>query len=63
MAAEHLSNSESPGPLPEAVVVRLDNSHITVHTYPENRPDSGISTFRADHRCLDLRSNLTFGRR
>ena len=48
MAAEHLSNSESPGPLPEATVVHLDKSHITVHAYPENRPDSGISTFRAD---------------
>ena len=39
---------ESPGPLPEAVVAHLDKSHITVHTYPENHPDRGISTFRAD---------------
>jgi S-adenosylmethionine decarboxylase len=48
IAAEHISNSESPGPLPEAVVGHLDKSHITVHTYPESHPDNGISTFRAD---------------
>jgi len=48
VAAEHLSNSEAPGPLPEAVVAHLDKSHITVHTYPESHPDNGISTFRAD---------------
>ncbi|MDD2619963.1 MAG: adenosylmethionine decarboxylase [Syntrophomonadaceae bacterium] len=39
---------ESPGPLPEAVIGHLDKSHITVHTYPENHPDKGVSTFRAD---------------
>jgi len=39
---------ESPGPLPEAVVMGLDKSHITVHTYPEYHPYEGISTFRAD---------------
>ncbi|WP_217608674.1 adenosylmethionine decarboxylase, partial [Bacillus sp. GbtcB15] len=38
----------SPGPLPEAVVMGLDKSHITVHTYPEYHPNEGISTFRAD---------------
>lgn len=43
-----LANTESPGPLPEAVVAHLDKSHITVHTYPESHPDNGISTFRAD---------------
>ncbi|WP_293374485.1 adenosylmethionine decarboxylase [Nevskia sp.] len=32
----------------ESVVAHLDKSHITVHTYPENHPDAGISTFRAD---------------
>ncbi|HUS23990.1 MAG TPA: adenosylmethionine decarboxylase [Candidatus Binatia bacterium] len=32
----------------ESVVAHLDKSHITVHTYPENHPDLGISTFRAD---------------
>jgi S-adenosylmethionine decarboxylase len=31
-----------------AVVAHLDKSHLTVHTYPENHPDYGISTFRAD---------------
>lgn len=49
---EHYSmesqENESPGPSPEAVVGHLDKSHITVHTYPENHPDKGISTFRAD---------------
>lgn len=43
-----VSNSESPGPLPDAVVAHLDKSHITVHTYPESHPHNGISTFRAD---------------
>lgn len=48
IASEHISNEEIPGPLPETVVAHLDKSHITVHTYPESHPDSGISTFRAD---------------
>jgi len=48
LAAEHLSNTQSPGPLPDAVLAHLDKSHITVHTYPESNPHSGISTFRAD---------------
>jgi S-adenosylmethionine decarboxylase len=42
------SLKESPGPLPDSVVVQLDKSHITVHTYPEYHPHDGISTFRAD---------------
>jgi len=46
--SEQISNAETPGPLPETVVAHLDKSHITVHTYPESHPDSGISTFRAD---------------
>lgn len=32
----------------DAVVAHLDKSHITVHTYPETHPQSGIATFRAD---------------
>ena len=48
IAAELLSNTEAPGPLPDSVVAHLDKSHITVHTYPESHPDNGISTFRAD---------------
>jgi len=48
VSSEGLSNTESPGPLPETVVGHLDKSHITVHTYPESHPDGGISTFRAD---------------
>jgi S-adenosylmethionine decarboxylase len=47
LAASGAGEAE-PGPLPEAVVAHLDKSHITVHTYPESHPDSGISTFRAD---------------
>ncbi|GER67393.1 hypothetical protein BpJC4_18640 [Weizmannia acidilactici] len=39
---------ELPGTLPESVVMQLDKSHITVHTYPEYHPSEGISTFRAD---------------
>ncbi|MCK1993382.1 adenosylmethionine decarboxylase [Peribacillus muralis] len=42
------SYEESPGPLPDNVVMQLDKSHITVHTYPEFHPNEGISTFRAD---------------
>ncbi|GIO84361.1 S-adenosylmethionine decarboxylase proenzyme [Paenibacillus faecis] len=42
------SYEESPGPLPDNVVIQLDKSHITVHTYPEYDPNEGISTFRAD---------------
>jgi S-adenosylmethionine decarboxylase len=48
VAAQEISNSEAPGPLPEAVVGHLDKSHLTVHTYPESHPDNGISTFRVD---------------
>lgn len=36
------------GQEPTSVVTHLDKSHITVHTYPENHPNKGISTFRAD---------------
>jgi S-adenosylmethionine decarboxylase len=48
LTSEQLSNTEAPGPLPDAVVAHLDKSHITVHTYPESHPDRGISTFRVD---------------
>lgn len=48
VAAEDLSNTQAPGPLPDSVVSHLDKSHITVHTYPESHPDNGISTFRVD---------------
>jgi len=48
VAAERISNSEAPGPLPEAVLAHLDKSHISAHTYPESHPEGGISTFRAD---------------
>jgi len=48
VVSNELSNTEAPGPLPDAVVAHLDKSHITVHTYPESHPHNGISTFRAD---------------
>jgi S-adenosylmethionine decarboxylase len=48
MISEGISNTEAPGPLPDAVVAHLDKSHLTVHTYPESHPDNGISTFRVD---------------
>lgn len=35
-------------PMKDSVVAHLDKSHITVHTYPEEHPDNGIATFRAD---------------
>src|SRR6185295_10062688 len=38
---EHLDENNRRS---EAVVAHLDKSHITVHTYPENHPDNGIST-------------------
>lgn len=37
-----------PEPEREDVVMHLDKSHITVHTYPEMHPHHGICTFRAD---------------
>lgn len=43
-----LSNTQHPGPLPDAIVGHLDKSHLTVHTYPESHPQNGISTFRVD---------------
>ncbi len=48
LTEEQLSNTARPGPLPDDVVMHLDKSHLTVHTYPESHPDNGISTFRAD---------------
>ncbi|OOY39115.1 S-adenosylmethionine decarboxylase, partial [Solemya velum gill symbiont] len=41
IAAEKLSNTEAPGPLPDSVVMHLDKSHVTVHTYPESHPENG----------------------
>ena len=38
----------------EDVVMHLDKSHLTVHTYPESHPHKGISTFRADSDILTL---------
>ncbi len=46
--SEQLSNTEAPGPLPDSVACHLDKSHLTVHTYPENHPEEGVSTFRVD---------------
>ena len=41
-------NEDNRTAIPEAVVAHLDKSHLTVHTYPENHPHYGISTFRVD---------------
>lgn len=46
--ARDLPEMQAPGPLPESMAAHLDKSHITVHTYPENHPLTGITTFRAD---------------
>jgi len=35
-------------PNKDSVVMHLDKSHVTVHTYPESHPDQNISTFRVD---------------
>lgn len=40
----HEDNSENGGD----VVMHMDKSHLTVHTYPESHPENGISTFRVD---------------
>jgi S-adenosylmethionine decarboxylase len=32
----------------ETVIAHLDKSHLTVHTYPETHPETGIATFRVD---------------
>ncbi|MDP2892248.1 MAG: adenosylmethionine decarboxylase [Bacillota bacterium] len=48
LAEEAARNREKDGLLSETVLVHLDKSHITVHTYPEYHPDGGVCTFRAD---------------
>jgi S-adenosylmethionine decarboxylase len=48
IAEQLYTDTEAPGPLPEAVVGHLDKSHLTVHTYPEVHPQTGIATFRVD---------------
>jgi len=45
---QSLIGSVCPGPLPETLLAHLDKSHLTVHTYPETHPDSGVSSFRTD---------------
>lgn len=32
----------------DTVVLHLDKSHVTVHTYPEYHPETSIATFRVD---------------
>lgn len=48
IAEEKAVEDEKHGANGETVLAHLDKSHITVHTYPENHPESGIATFRAD---------------
>ncbi|XID90151.1 adenosylmethionine decarboxylase [Paenibacillaceae bacterium WGS1546] len=45
---EEAAGAASDAPMPGNVVLQLDKSHVTVHTYPEYHPTEGISTFRAD---------------
>ncbi|HBP63183.1 MAG TPA: adenosylmethionine decarboxylase [Desulfosporosinus sp.] len=45
VSSELLNTTDSS---PSTVVAHLDKSHITVHTYPENHPSKGVTTFRAD---------------
>jgi len=33
---------------PESLVAHVDKSHLCIHTYPEETPQSGIAIFRAD---------------
>jgi S-adenosylmethionine decarboxylase len=33
---------------PESLVAHLDKSHLCIHTYPDDSPQDGIATFRAD---------------
>ncbi len=43
-----ISEEKIVEPDKEDVVMHLDKSHLTVHTYPESHPENGISTFRVD---------------
>ena len=43
-----VTNQQTPGPLPEAVVAHLDKSHLTAHTYPETHPGVGANILRTD---------------
>ena len=43
-----VDKADAKGVISDAVVAHLDKSHITVHTYPETHPDTGIATVRAD---------------
>lgn len=38
----------SGAPAGQSIVGHLDKSHITVHTYPEHNPETGIASFRVD---------------
>lgn len=39
----------------DEVMLHLDKSHVTVHTYPEYHPDNAISTFRSGYMRFYLR--------
>ena len=43
-----VADSQEAGLAPEHVVMHLDKSHLTVHTYPESDSESGISNVRVD---------------
>lgn len=48
ISEQPLSESASSSSIPTTTLAHLDKSHITVHTYPETHPVSGVATFRAD---------------
>ncbi len=43
-----ISEEAQPSPSAESLVAHLDKSHLCIHTYPEEAPQSNIAIFRAD---------------
>lgn len=52
-----IDKADAKGVISDAVVARLDKSHITVHTYPETHPDN-VCDIPRRYRCLDLRRDF-----
>ena len=49
VSKKYLDPSCNAGLIPPTdVVAHLNKSHVTVHTYPESHPRTGVSSFRAD---------------
>lgn len=47
-AEEENGGATGPSTSSQTILGHLDKSHITLHTYPEHNPDTGIATFRVD---------------